>query len=65
MSMRKTMSIIGMGIALASIIYSFFAMGDTGHIFGFEINIWTYRLIWLALFGVILNGYLKESKKSK
>ncbi|MCP4976018.1 MAG: hypothetical protein GY931_07630 [Maribacter sp.] len=63
--MRKTISIIGMSIALIIIIYSFFAMGDTGQFFEFEINIWVYRLIWLALFGVFLNGYLKESKKSK
>jgi ABC-type thiamin/hydroxymethylpyrimidine transport system permease subunit len=63
MIMRKTISIIGMAIALITIIYSFFAMGETGQLFGFKMNIWIYRLIWLALFGVILNGYIKESKK--
>ena len=63
--MRKTISVIGIAIALITIIYSFFAMGDTGQFFGFEMSIWIYRLIWFALFGVILNGYLKESKKSK
>ncbi len=63
--MRKALSIIGMLIALVIIISSFFKMGETGQLFGYEINIWIYRLIWLALFGIILNGYLKESKNSK
>ncbi|WP_339835676.1 hypothetical protein [uncultured Maribacter sp.] len=62
---RKTLSIIGMVIALITILSSFFAMGDTGQIFGFEMDIWVYRLIWLALFGIILNGYIKETKKFK
>ena len=63
--MRKTLSIIGMVIAIITIVYSFFDNRETGHMFGFELNIWTYRLIWLALFGVILNGYLKETKRVK
>ncbi|SEL02846.1 hypothetical protein SAMN04488008_102649 [Maribacter orientalis] len=63
--MRKTISIIGMVIAIITIVSSFFKNGDTGHMFGFELDIWTYRLIWLALFGVILNGYLKETKRVK
>ncbi|MDT0539068.1 MULTISPECIES: hypothetical protein [Croceitalea] len=63
--MRKTLFIIGLIIALITIIYSFFGMGDTGDFFGIELNIWIYRLIWLVLFGVILKGYLKESGKLK
>ena len=63
--MRKVLFIIGMVLALITIVNSFFTMGDTRPFFGFELNIWTYRLIWLALFGVILNGYLKETKRVK
>lgn len=62
--MRKTLSIIGMVLALITIVYSFYGMGDTGRFFGYEMDIWMYRLIWIALFGVILNGYLKERKNS-
>ncbi|MDO6471669.1 hypothetical protein [Maribacter sp. 1_MG-2023] len=62
--MRKTLSIIGMILALITIAYSFWGMGDTGRFFGYEMDIWMYRLIWFALFGVILNGYLKERKNS-
>jgi ABC-type thiamin/hydroxymethylpyrimidine transport system permease subunit len=62
--MRKATSIIGMIIAVVTIVYSFFAMGDTGQFFGYEMNIWVYRLIWLALFGIILMGYIRDSKKS-
>ena len=63
--MRKTILIIGMAVALLNVIYSFFGTGDTGKIFGFEMNIWIYRLIWLALSGVMLIQYLNESKKFK
>ena len=48
-----------MVIALMEIGYSFYTMDDTGRFFGFELNIWVFRLIWLALFGLMLNNYLK------
>ena len=57
--MKKTISIIGMVIALMEIGYSFYTMDDTGRFFGIEFNIWVFRLIWLALFGLMLNNYLK------
>lgn len=60
--MRKTISIIGMIIALIEIGYSFFTTGDTGRFFGFELNIWVFRLIWIALFGLMLNNYLKAQR---
>lgn len=63
--MRKALFIIGMVLALITIVNSFFTIGDTRPFFGFEMNIWVYRLIWLGLFSIILKGYLKESKKFK
>ena len=54
-----------MVLAFITIVNSFFTMGDTRPFFGFEMNIWVYRLIWLALFSIILNGYLKETKRVK
>jgi len=63
--MRKALFIIGMVLALITIVNSFFRIGDTRQFFGFEMNIWVYRLIWLGLFSIILKGYLKESKKFK
>jgi len=59
-----TISIIGMVIAIITIVSTFIKDNDTGSLFGFEMDIWMYRLIWLALFGVILNGYLKERKNT-
>lgn len=56
-------SIIGMVIAIIEIAYSFIGTNDTGHFFGFEMNIWLFRLLWLGLFGIVFYGYLKESKK--
>lgn len=60
--MRKITSIIGMGIAVVEIGYSFYTMNDTGRFFGFELDIWVFRLIWAALFGLMLNSYLKARK---
>lgn len=62
--MRKVFSIIGMVTALIEIVYSFFTTSDTGEFFGFEMNIWFFRLLWVALFGIMLNGYLKEKRKA-
>ncbi|TDS18563.1 hypothetical protein DFQ03_0266 [Maribacter caenipelagi] len=56
-------SIIGMVIAIIEIAYSFIGTNDTGQFFGFEMNIWLFRLLWLGLFGIVFYGYLKESKK--
>ncbi|MDO1512849.1 hypothetical protein Q2T41_09300 [Maribacter confluentis] len=60
--MRKIIPIIGMAIALVEIGYSFYTMNDTGRFFGFELNIWVFRIIWAALFGLMLNNYLKARK---
>ena len=61
--MRKAIFIIGMVIAIIEIAYSFVSNSETGQSFGIDMNIWIFRLIWVALFGVVFNGYLKESKK--
>ncbi|MDP5060558.1 hypothetical protein QSV08_16485 [Maribacter sp. BPC-D8] len=61
--MRKILSIVGMVIAIIEIAYSFVGDSDTGQFFGIDMNIWVFRLLWLALFGVVFNGFLKESKK--
>lgn len=63
--MRKTILIIGMSIAILTVVYSFFGMGDTGQFFGFEVHIWVYRLIWTGLFVLVLFDYLKSPKKSE
>lgn len=53
-----------MVIAIIEIAYSFVGDSDTGQFFGIDMNIWLFRLLWLALFGVVFNGYLKESRKA-
>ncbi|MEP2280293.1 hypothetical protein [Maribacter sp.] len=61
---KSTIAIIGMTIAVVTIVSTFIKDNDAGTLFGYEIDIWMYRLIWLALFGVILNGYLQERKNT-
>ena len=54
-----------MAIAILTVVYSFFGMGDTGRFFGFEVNIWVYRLIWSGLFVLVLFDYLKLAKNKE
>ena len=44
--MNKLASILIGIIAIANVIYSFFENSNLGSFFGFEINIWVYRLFW-------------------
>lgn len=62
--MKKIFFIVGIVIALSNVIYSFFGMNDTAKLFGFDINIWMYRLIWLFLAVLMFKAYKKESKKT-
>jgi len=61
--MRKIIFIVGIVIALSNVIYSFFGMNETAKLFGFDIDIWMYRLIWLFLAVIMFKAYKKESKK--
>ena len=57
---RITSIIIGI-IAIGNVIYSFWKYSDSTEFFGFEINVWIYRILWsLIAFGML---YEKFSKK--
>ncbi len=47
-------------LALINVIYTFFSDAQTGRLFGMDINIWLYRLIWLALALAFFNSYRKR-----
>ncbi|CAL2083089.1 conserved hypothetical protein [Tenacibaculum dicentrarchi] len=44
--MNKIASIIFGIIALGNVIYSFWKYSDSTEFFGYEINVWIYRLFW-------------------
>jgi hypothetical protein len=52
-------------LAIANVIYSFIGeAAATAGIFGFEVNIWVYRLFWGILAIGCIFDYLKKSKQS-
>ena len=63
--MNKTVTLIVGLIAVAYVIYSFFGNSESQQIFGFEMNIWIYRLIWSLLALGIFYSYSKKMKISK
>ena len=59
----KTFYLIVGIIAVAQVLYSFWGNPDTGEIFGFEVNIWIYRLFWSVIAIPLLYGHFKRKKK--
>ena len=55
------MLIIGILTAL-DVLYSFWENPEYGIFFGFEINIWIYRLIWAGVAFILLYDYFKKKK---
>ena len=60
--MNKNITLIAGIIAVAYVIYSFFGNSEYADIFGFEVNIWTFRLFWSVLAVGILYSYYKKRK---
>ena len=62
--MSKTITLIIGVLAIANVIYSFFGNSETVNMFGFDLNIWGYRLLWTLLAIGIFYDYLKKKKIS-
>ena len=62
--MRKVLVLILGLLAVLTVIYSFWENAATDYIFGFEVNIWIYRLFWSLLAIGILSGYFKRKKSN-
>lgn len=63
--MSKIVTLIVVIIAVANVIYSFFGNSDTEQIFGFEMNIWIYRIIWIVIGIGVSYDYFKKNKTLK
>jgi hypothetical protein len=64
-TMKGKLSLIIGILAIANLVYSFFSTSNHSSIFGMELNIWVYRLIWSFLAVSILYKYFKENKAKK
>ena len=63
--MNKTVTLIIGILAVVNVIYSFFGNSDSEQIFGIEMNIWIYRLIWSVLAIGVFYDYNKKIKSEK
>ena len=59
--MNKIASIIFGIIAIGNVIYSFWKYSDSTEFFGFEVNVWIYRIFWSLI--AIYMFYDKFNKK--
>mgnify|MGYP007105800272 CR=1 FL=1 len=62
--MSKIVNVIIVIIAVANVVYSFWKYSDSISFFGFEVNIWVYRLFWSLIAIGIFYDYSKKKKVS-
>jgi hypothetical protein len=62
--MKKNINVFVRMLALTLLIYSFIKNSPSESLFGFEINIWFYRLFWgiIAIFSIIYHYKTKVRK---
>ncbi len=62
--MKKNINVLVWIMALTLLIYSFIKNPSFESLFGFEINIWFYRLFWgiIAIFSIIYHYKTKVRK---
>ena len=59
--MNKIASILFGIIAIENVIYSFWKYSDSTEFFGFEINVWIYRIFWsLIAVNMFSNKFYKK-----
>jgi hypothetical protein len=58
---KLTLILVGL-LSLLNIIYSFWKYSETEQIFGIEMNIWIYRLVWVLVLIGISYDYFKKNK---
>jgi len=61
---KLTFIILGL-LSISNIIDSFGGNSDTEQIFGIEINIWLFRLVWTFVIVVIFYEFLNKKKVNK
>jgi hypothetical protein len=62
--MRKNLYLILTILSVANLVYTFFSEATNGSFFGFEVDIWTFRLIWALWSAVFFKTYYNLRKAS-
>jgi len=60
--MNKIASILIGIIAIGNVIYSFWKYSDSTKFFGFEVNVWIYRIFWSI---IAINMFYDKFNKKK
>ncbi|WP_435133186.1 hypothetical protein [Formosa sp. A9] len=63
--MNKNISILMGLLAVFSVVFSFFGDLTSANLLGYDINIWTYRIIWSLLALFVLYPHYKRWKATK
>ena len=62
--MRKNLYLILTILSVANLVYTFFSDTTNGDFFGFQVDIWTYRLIWALFAALFFKTYYNLRKAS-
>ncbi|QNM84201.1 hypothetical protein H9W90_08245 [Polaribacter pectinis] len=57
---NKNWDLFFMIVAILNVVLSFVGDKTVETIFNYEINIWTYRILWTVLAGIFLMNYRKK-----
>jgi len=60
--MNSIVSLIIGIVAIINVVYSFWKVSSSQAIFGIEMNVWIYRLIWSVIAILFLYDYYKKTK---
>ena len=61
--MSKYLSLMLAVIITLNVIYSFVVNAKTEAVFGFEINVWVYRIVWSILAILLYRLFFKTIKE--
>ena len=62
--MRKNLYLILTILSAVNLLYTFFSDATNGDFFGFQVDIWTYRLVWVLFTALFFKTYFNLRKAS-
>lgn len=62
--MRKNLYLVLTILSAMNVVYTFLSDADAGDFFGFQVDIWVYRLLWLLFTALFFKTYFNLRKAS-